>query len=103
VGIASAKLVVANPATFVSIGNFSDPKCRRLASAWCSRRLDGQKSERGDSLGIWHDAVRNFSRDAHGRVLAPCRSFSTLLQLDLRGAAHFGLLEITLRFSLLTL
>jgi len=36
-GMRSAKLVVANPATFVGIGNFSDPESRQLVSAWCSR------------------------------------------------------------------
>jgi AGZA family xanthine/uracil permease-like MFS transporter len=49
VGLRSAKLVVANPATFVGIGSFSDPS-------------------------------------------------GTFLQLDLRGAAHLGLLEITFAF-----
>jgi len=44
VGMRSAKLVVANPATFVSIGNSPIRKCRRLASAGAHARLDGQKS-----------------------------------------------------------
>ena len=37
VGLRSAKLVVANPATFVGIGNFSDPEVQAACLGRCLR------------------------------------------------------------------
>jgi len=98
VGMRNAKLVVANPATFVSIGNFSD----RAVQAACfgivltlilmARRING-----AILLGILGTTlfgiVRGIASWPLGLVAMPQPS-STFLQLDFRGAMHLGLLEI---------
>jgi AGZA family xanthine/uracil permease-like MFS transporter len=102
VGMRNAKLVVANPATFVSIGNFSD----RAVQAACfgivltlvlmARRING-----AILLGILGTTlfgiVRGIASWPSGLVAMPQPS-STLLQLDFRGAMHLGLLEIIFAF-----
>ena len=102
VGMRNAKLVVANPATFVSIGNFSD----RAVQAACfgivltlilmARRING-----AILLGILGTTlfgiVRGIASWPSGLVAMPHPS-STFLQLDFRGAMHLGLLEIIFAF-----
>ena len=102
VGMRNAKLVVANPATFVSIGNFSD----RAVQAACfgivltlilmARRING-----AILLGILGTTlfgiVRGIASWPSGLVAMPQPS-STLLQLDFRSAMHLGLLEIIFAF-----
>ncbi len=102
VGMRNAKLVVANPATFVSIGNFSD----RALQAACfgivltlilmARRING-----AILLGILGTTlfgiVRGIASWPSGLVAMPQPS-STFLQLDFRGAMHLGLLEIIFAF-----
>jgi len=102
VGMRNAKLVVANPATFVSIGNFSD----RAVQAACfgivltlvlmARRING-----AILLGILGTTlfgiVRGIASWPSGVVAMPQPS-STLLQLDFRSAMHLGLLEIVFAF-----
>jgi len=102
VGMRNAKLVVANPATFVSIGNFSD----RAVQAACfgivltlilmARRING-----AILLGILGTTlfgiVRGIASWPSGLVAMPQPS-STFLQLDFRGAMHLGLLEIIFAF-----
>jgi adenine/guanine/hypoxanthine permease len=102
VGMRNAKLVVANPATFVSIGNFSD----RAVQAACfgivltlvlmARRING-----AILLGILGTTlfgiVRGIASWPSGLVAMPQPS-STLLQLDFRAAMHLGLLEIIFAF-----
>jgi adenine/guanine/hypoxanthine permease len=102
VGMRNAKLVVANPATFVSIGNFSD----RAVQAACFgivltlilmvRRFNG-----AILLGILGTTlfgiVRGIASWPSGLVAMPQLS-STFLQLDFRGAMHLGLLEIIFAF-----
>ena len=102
VGMRNARLVVANPATSVSIGNFSD----RAVQAACfgivltlilmARRING-----AILLGILGTTlfgiVRGIASWPSGLVAMPQPS-STFLQLDFRGAMHLGLLEIIFAF-----
>jgi AGZA family xanthine/uracil permease-like MFS transporter len=102
VGMRNAKLVVANPATFVSIGNFSDPAVQAacfgivLTLVLMARRING-----AILLGILGTTlfgiVRGIASWPTGLVAMPQPS-STLLQLDFRGAMHLGLLEIIFAF-----
>ena len=102
VGMRSAKLVVANPATFVGIGNFSDPAVQAaclglvLMLVLMVRKVNG-----AILLGILGTTLYGIFRGmAHwpASLVAIPHPSSTLLQLDLRGAAHLGLLEITFAF-----
>src|ERR1700730_32472 len=102
VGMRNAKLVVASPATFVSIGNFSDPEVQAacfgilLTLVLMARRITG-----AILLGITGTTLFGMIR---GLALLPQALVSlphpwgTLLQLDLRGALHLGLLEIMFAF-----
>src|SRR5438270_3368670 len=102
VGMRNAKLVVANPATFVSIGSFSDPAVQAacfgivLTLILMARRING-----AILLGILGTTlfgiVRGIASWPSGLVAMPQPS-STLLQLDFRGAMHLGLLEIIFAF-----
>ena len=102
VGMRNAKLVVANPATFVSIGNFSDPAVQGacfgivLTLILMARRING-----AILLGILGTTlfgiVRGIASWPSALVAMPHPS-STLLQLDFRGAVHLGLLEIIFAF-----
>src|SRR5229473_7875984 len=102
VGMRSAKLVVANPATFVGIGNFSDREVQAaclglvLTLVLMVRKVNG-----AILLGILGTTLYGIFRGmAHWPVslVAMPHPSSTLLQLDLRSAAHLGLLEITFAF-----
>src|SRR6266850_1405307 len=102
VGMRNAKLVVANPATFVSIGKFSDPAVQCacfgivLTLVLMARRING-----AILLGILGTTlfgiVRGIASWPSGLVAMPQPS-STFLQLDFRGAMHLGLLEIIFAF-----
>jgi AGZA family xanthine/uracil permease-like MFS transporter len=102
VGLRNAKLVAANPATFVSIGNFTDPEVQAacfglvLTLILMARKVTG-----GILLGIVGTTLFGIARGiAHwppGVASLPHPS-GTLLQLDLRGALHLGLLEIIFAF-----
>jgi AGZA family xanthine/uracil permease-like MFS transporter len=102
VGMRNAKLVVANPATFVSIGSFSDPAVQGacfgivLTLILMARRING-----AILLGILGTTlfgiVRGIASWPSGVVAMPQPS-STLLQLDFRSAMHLGLLEIVFAF-----
>ncbi len=102
VGLRNAKLVVANPATFVSFGNVSLPEVQTaclgilLTLVFVARRVKG-----AILLGILATALVGFARGiAHwpSAVVSMPHPGSTLLKLDLRGALHLGLLEIVLAF-----
>jgi len=102
VGLRSAKLVVANPATFVSLGNFSDREVQAaclgivLTLALMVRRVNG-----AILLGILGTTLFGIFRGlAHwpSGVLALPHPSATFLKLDLRGAAHLGLVEIIFIF-----
>ena len=102
VGLRSAKLVVANPATFVSLGNFADPQVQAaclgivLTLILMVRRVNG-----AILLGILGTALFGIARGlAHwpGAILALPNPHATFLRLDIRGALHLGLVEIIFIF-----
>ena len=102
VGLRNAKLVVANPATFVGLGNFGDKEVQTacvglvLMLILMSRRIHA-----AILIGIFGTALLGISR---GLAKWPAAIFSlphpssTFLQLDFRGASHLGLLEILFAF-----
>jgi adenine/guanine/hypoxanthine permease len=102
VGLRSAKLVVANPATFVGLGNFSDHEVQAaclglvLMLALTLRRVNG-----AILIGIVATTIYGIARGmAHwpqGIVALP-HPASTFLHLDLAGAFHLGLAEIVFAF-----
>jgi AGZA family xanthine/uracil permease-like MFS transporter len=102
VGLRNAKLVVANSATFVGLGSFSDPEVQAacfgllLTLVLMARKING-----AILLGIIGTTVLGIFRGmAHlptALVSLPHPS-ATLLKLDLRGAIHLGLLEIIFAF-----
>ena len=102
IGMRNAKLVVANPATFVGLGNFSDravqTACFGLAVTivLMSRRINGSiligilaTTALGIARGIAHIPAGMFSLP---------HPASTFLQLDFRGALRLGFLEILFAF-----
>ena len=102
VGLRSAKLVVANPATFVSLGSFADPQVQAacigvvLTLILMVRRVNG-----AILLGMLGTTLFGMFRGlAHwpSAVLAWPNPSAAFLQLDVRGALHLGLVEIILIF-----
>ncbi len=102
VGLRNAKLVVANPATFVSLGNFSDKEvqtaCLGLA---LTLALMARRVHAAILIGVCGTTLlgilRGISKWPSAIVSVPHPS-STFLQLDFRGASHLGLLEILFAF-----
>jgi len=102
VGLRNAKLVVANPATFVGLGNFSDHEVQAacfglvLTLILIARKING-----AILLGIFGTTalgiVAGLAHPPTAIISMPHPS-GTLLQLDLRGAVHLGLLEIIFAF-----
>ncbi|MGO9086449.1 MAG: NCS2 family permease [Candidatus Sulfotelmatobacter sp.] len=102
VGLRNAKLVVANSATFVSLGSFSNREAQLaclglvIMLVLMSRKVSG-----AILIGIFATTLLGIFR---GITRQPAAIFSlphpssTWLQLDLRGALHLGLLEIVFIF-----
>ncbi len=102
VGLRNARLVVANPATFIGLGSFGNREaqlaCIGLAImlVLMTRKING-----AILIGIFATTVLGILR---GMASWPNAIFSwphpasTWLQLDLRGALHLGLLEIVFVF-----
>jgi len=102
VGMRNAKLVVANPATFVSIGNFSDHEvqvaCFGLALTLV---LMARKIHSAIVLGILGTTLVGIFRGMAQwptSIVAMPHPSTTLFRLDLRGAVHLGLFEIIFVF-----
>jgi adenine/guanine/hypoxanthine permease len=102
VGLRNAKLVVANPATFLGLGSFSDAEVQAacfgilLTLVLMIRRINGSIL-----LGIVGTMLFGLLRGiAHrpGAFVSMPHPRGTLFQLDLRGAVHLGLLEIIFAF-----
>jgi adenine/guanine/hypoxanthine permease len=102
VGLRSAKIIVANPATFVGLGRISDPQALLatagllLTAILMSRRVGGAillgivaTTLAGIVIGLNHWPAHLFS--------FPHPS-GTLLKLDLRAATHLGFGEIIFVF-----
>ncbi len=102
VGLRNAKLVVANPATFVGLGNVSLPEVQAaclgilLTLILMARKVNG-----AILLGIAGTTLYGILRGlAHWPAawLSLPHPGGTFLQLDLRAATHLGLLEIIFAF-----
>jgi adenine/guanine/hypoxanthine permease len=102
VGLRNAKLVVANASTLVGLGSFADKEVQTacfglvLTLVLMSRKLPG-----AILIGIFGAAALGMLRGIAswpGAIFAMPHPSSTFLQLDLRGAAHLGLLEILFAF-----
>jgi adenine/guanine/hypoxanthine permease len=102
VGLRNANLVVANPATFVSLGSFSNREaqlaCVGLAImlVLITRKITG-----AILIGVIATTVLGILRGMSawpGHVLSLPHPATTWLKLDLRGALHLGLLEIVFVF-----
>jgi AGZA family xanthine/uracil permease-like MFS transporter len=102
VGLRNAKLVVANPATFVSLGSFSNREaqlaCVGLAIMLIlmSRKISG-----AILIGILGTTFLGILLRMTPRpraIFSFPHASATWLQLDLRGALHLGLLEIVFIF-----
>lgn len=102
VGLRNAKLVVANPATLVSIGNFSDPEVQAacfgiaLMLVLVARKING-----AILLGILGTTLFGIARGLTAwpsTLISMPHPSATFLQLDLRGALHLGLLEAIFAF-----
>src|SRR6266702_7210092 len=102
VGLRNAKLVVANPATFVSLGSFADHEAQlACVGLGIMLILMTRKVTGAILIGIFGATGLGILR---GMAKWPPAIFSwphpssTWLQLDLRGALHLGLLEIIFVF-----
>jgi AGZA family xanthine/uracil permease-like MFS transporter len=102
VGLRNAKLVIANPATFVAIGPLSLPEVQAacfgivLTLVLMARRING-----AILLGIAGTTLFGILRGiAHlpAAVVSLPHPGGTFLQLDVRAALHLGLLEIVFAF-----
>jgi len=102
VGLRNAKLVVSNPATFVSLGTFSNHETQLaciglvIMLVFMTRKITGAiliGIAATTLLGI----MRGMASWPHTIFSLPHPS-STWLQLDLRGALHLGLFEIIFVF-----
>jgi len=98
VGLRNAKLVVANSATFVGLGSFSDKEvqtaCFGLALIFI---LMARKVPGAILLGIFGTALLGFIRGITAwptAIVSMPHPSSTFLKLDFRGASHLGLLEV---------
>ena len=102
VGLRNANLVVANPATFVSLGSFANHEAQlaviglAIILILMTRKITG-----AILIGVLGTTLIGILR---GMSSWPSAIFSlphpsaTWLQLDLRGALHLGLLEIVFIF-----
>jgi adenine/guanine/hypoxanthine permease len=102
VGLRNAKLIVANPATFVGLGSFSSKEVQMacfglaLTLVLMSRKLHG-----AILLGILGTTAAGILRGISSwpaTLFSMPHPSSTLLRLDFRGALHLGLLEILFAF-----
>lgn len=102
VGLRNAKLVVANPATFVGLGNFADKEVQTACLGLLFMLILMSRKVHGAILiAIVGTAVLGI---LHGlgkwpaAVVSLPHPSSTFLQLDFRGASHLGLFEILFAF-----
>jgi AGZA family xanthine/uracil permease-like MFS transporter len=98
VGLRNAKLVIANPATFVGLGSFSDKEVQTacfgllLIFVLMARKVHG-----AILLSIFGTALLGILRGITSwpkAIVSLPHPSSTFLQLDFRGASHLGLLEV---------
>jgi AGZA family xanthine/uracil permease-like MFS transporter len=102
VGLRNAKLVVANSATFVGLGNFSDKEVQTacfglaLTLVLMARKVNG-----AILIGIVGTALLGMLRGITNwpaAIFSMPHPSSTFLKLDFRGLSHLGFLEILFAF-----
>ncbi len=102
IGLRNAKLIVANPATFVGLGSFADREVQTaclglaLTMVLMARKINGSIL-----IGIAATTVLGILRGiSHWptAVFSMPHASATFLQLDLKGAVHLGFLEILFAF-----
>jgi adenine/guanine/hypoxanthine permease len=102
VGLRNARLVVANPATFVGLGSLSDKAAQTAClGLLLTMMLMARKFHGAILIGIVGTAVLGVMRGIANwpaAIFSLPRPSSTFLQLDFRGAIHIGLLEILFAF-----
>jgi adenine/guanine/hypoxanthine permease len=102
VGLRNAKIVVANPATFVGLGNFSDHQVQLACfGLLLSLVLMARKVGGAILLGIMGTtlaAIWSKMAPAPAAIFSIPHPAGTFLQLDIRGALHLGFFEIIFAF-----
>jgi len=102
VGLRNAKIVVANPATFVGLGNFADKEVQiACLGLVITLILMARKIHGAILLGILGTALVGILLGITSwpsAIFAMPHPSSTFLQLDFRGLKHLGLLEIAFAF-----
>ena len=102
IGLRNAKLVVAQPSTFVGLGSFADPQVQIatlglvFTAVLMARRITG-----AILIGILATAGAGVLRGLGNwptQLVALPHPSGTLLKLDLAGAMHLGLMEVLLTF-----
>lgn len=102
VGLRNAKIVVANPATFVGLGNFSDREVQLACfGLLITLVLMARKVGGAILLGILGTTLAAILfKSAHWptAIVSIPHPAGTFLKLDIRGALHLGLFEIIFAF-----
>jgi adenine/guanine/hypoxanthine permease len=102
VGLRNAKIVVANPATFVSLGNFSDHEVQMAClGLLLTLVLTARKVGGAILLGIMGTTLAAILfKMAHwpAAIVSMPHPAGTFLELDVRGALRLGLFEIIFAF-----
>ena len=102
IGMRNAKLVVANPATYVGLGRLADPAVQTAAFGLLLTLILMARRVHGAILiGILATTMLGILRGiAHWPtgILSIPHASSTFFQLDFRGAIRLGLLEILFAF-----
>jgi AGZA family xanthine/uracil permease-like MFS transporter len=102
VGLKNAKLVVAQPATLVGLGSFSDPQVQVAALGLVlTAVLVARRVGAAILIGIFATTAAGVARGLGqwpNRIVSLPHPAGTLLKLDLAGAARLGLLEIIFAF-----
>jgi len=102
VGLRNANLVVANPATFVSLGSFSNREAQLACVGLAITLILMTRKITGAILvGVIATTLLGIIRGMStwpAHILSLPHPSATWLKLDLRGALHLGLLEIAFVF-----
>src|SRR5712675_1467012 len=102
VGLRNAKLVVANTATYVGLGNFADKEVQTACFGLVlTLVLIARKFHGAILIGVFGTALLGFVRGITNwptAIFAMPHPSSTFLQLDFRAAFHLGFLEILFAF-----
>jgi len=102
VGLRNAKLVIANPATFVGLGSFADKGVQTACfGLLLTLVLMARRVHASFLLGILATSLLGMLRGISSwpsRVFSMPHPSSTFLQLDFRGAIRLGFLEILFAF-----